>query len=272
MRNWLENYNEGILGLFMGYAISYYAYLSIVLSEIFCIWRFWPENAIAFTILLVANCVVIGIFGALKRVFVFTKGERIVAIVYWIALAIVFVIGCFVNFLQNLVLYFLPVIFVAVWVFLRDIQNMRFATSNSKILVTITWLFSNCLLWLVLLAFVSLTPFVILTYIANWIFESKLLTFLIPFTFAIVLPFITWFEENYVNENIFEIGYEIVYTKRIENLLKELNVTSEVFWYEEFEEAVSRLQEKGKTDEAWEEFGTELKRIQSILDEMEKEN
>lgn len=272
MGSWLDDYSDGIAGFFTGYAISYYAYLSIVLSEIFYIWRFLPENAMIFTILLIANCVVIGIFGALKRIFVFTKGERVVTRVYWIPLAIIFAIGCFVNFLQNLVLYFLPVIFTAIWVFLRDIQNMRFAESDSKILVIVTEFFSNCLMWPILLAFVSFTPLVILTYVTNLVFQSRLLTFFIPFAFAMVLPFITWFEENYVNENIFEIGYEIVYTKRVENLLKELNITSEVFWYEEFEQAVSRLQEKGETDEAWEEFGTELKRIQSVLDEMEEEN
>jgi len=272
MRNWLENYNEGILGLFMGYAISYYAYLSIVLSEIFYIWRFLPENAMVFTILLIANCIVIAVFGILKRLCVLTRRERVVAKVYWIALTIVFVAGCFVNFLQNIVLYFLPVIFAFVWVFLRDVQTMRFATSDSKVLVMITWVFSNCLLWPVLMAFVSLTPLAIFVYAINLVFESKLLAVLIPFAFAVILPFITWFEEDFVNENVFEIGYEIVFTKRVEALIKELNVSTEVLWSEEFADAVYKLDEvsEEELEKAWIEFVQEVKRIQSVLDEAKK--
>lgn len=272
MGKWLDNYSNGIMGLFTGYAISYYAYLSIVLAEIFYIWRFLPENAMAFTILLIANCIVIGVFGILKRMCVLTRKERIVAKIYWIALTIVFIVGCFVNFLQNLVLYFLPLIFATVWIFLRDIQTMRFATSDSKILTTITLIFCNCLMWPILMAFVSLAPLVILTYVLSLTLTTRILVILISSAFAIILPFISWFEEDFVNENIFEIGYEIVFTKRIEDLIKELNISTEVLWSEEFADAVYKLDEvsEEELEKAWIEFVQEVKRIQSVLDEAKK--
>lgn len=272
MKKWLDNYVDGIIGLFAGYGISYYAYLSIVLSEIFYIWRFLPENAMLFTILLSINCIVIGIFGLLKRIFVFTKWERVVARIYCINLVIIFTIGCFINFLQNFVLYFLPIKFTLVWVFLREIQTMRFATSDSKILTTLTLIFCNCLMWPLVTAFVSLTPLIILAYVVNIVFESRFLVFLIPFLVAMFLPFISWFEECFVNENIFEIGYEVIFTKRIEKITKELNITAEVFFTEEFADAVYKLEASDESEEAWREFEKEVKRIQIVLDNSKKCN
>lgn len=266
MKRLLDNYSDGIGSLFAGYGISYYAYLSIVLSEFFYIWRFLPENAMFFTILLSINCIVIAIFGFLKRIFVFTKWERVVARVYCINLVIIFTIGCFINFLQNLVLYFLPIVFTLVWVFLRDIQTMRFATSDSKILTTLTLIFCNCLMWPLLTAFVSLTPLIILACVVNIVFESRFLVFLIPFLVAAFMPFISWFEEDFVNENIFEIGYEIVFTKSIELLVKELNITTDVFFTDEFADAVHKLAESDESEKAWQEFEKEVKRIQIVLD------
>jgi hypothetical protein len=272
VKKWLDNYSDGIMSLLAGYGISFYAYLSIVLSEIFYIWRFLPENAMLFTILLSINCIVIGIFGFLKRIFVFTKWERVVARVYCINLAIIFIIGCFINFLQNLVLYFLPIVFTLVWIFLRDIQTMRFATSNSKILTTLTLIFCNCLMWPLVTAFVTLTPSVVLMYVVNVVFESKFWVFLISFAFVALLPFISWFEESFVNENIFEIGYEVVFTKRIEQIVKELSITIDVFFTDEFADAVYKLEASDESEEAWREFEKEVKRIQIVLDNSKKCN
>lgn len=272
MGKWLDNYTDGIMALFVGHAISYYAYLSIVLSEIFYLWRFFPENAMAFTILLGVNCIVIAVFGLLKRLCVFTRGERIVAKVYWVALGIIFVIGCFINIMQNMLLYLLPMAFAGKWIFLRDIQTMRFATSDSKILTTITRFFANCLMWPILTAFVSLTPIVILTYVLNMTLTSRIFVFLIPMLFAMLLPFITWFEEDFVNEDIFEIGYEIVFTKRVEGLLKAINVSVDVVWSDEFAEAVYKLEASEGTDDDFEEFAKELKRIQDVLTNSKKCN
>lgn len=274
MGKWYNNYVEGILGLFVGEGISYYTYLAIVLSEIFYIWRFLPQNAMAFTILLAANCIIIGFFGLLKRLCAFSVKERAVAKIYWIALVITFIAGCFVDLLQNLVLWFLPVIFTAIWVLLREIQMLKFATSNLGVLKVITKIFSLHLTWILLLIFVSVSPLIILMYVVSLVFEARFLIFLIPFVFAIILPFITWFEEFFVNQNIFQIGYKVIFSKKVEKLLKELNVSAEVFWCEEFIVAVCKLEEEIKFQpaDAWYEFAKEVKRIQDNLTESKKHN
>ncbi len=272
MRTWSDNYIEGILGLFAGGAISYHAYLTIVLSEILFVWKFVPEYARAFTILLFANCSIICIFGLLKRLFLCTRKEEITAKVYWIALGVIFVIGCFVNFLYNLVLFLLPLVVTTVCILLRNFQMMRFANSDSPILKSIGGIVGSLILAILCMIFTVFMPIFCFGYFLFLSIESRLLILFILFAYALVMPFIAWFEEEFINENVFEIGFEVIWSESLDSLLKATNVSVDVLLCDEFGEAIEKLEQATPEnfEEAHKAFCEELKRIQAKLDEESK--
>lgn len=272
MRTWSDNYIEGILGLFAGCAISYYAYLTMVLAEILFVWKFVPEYAMAFTILLVANCLIICTFGILKRLFMLEKKEYITANIYWIALGIMFVIGCFVNFLYNLALFLLPLVVATVCIMLRNFQMMRFVTSNSRVLQTVSGIFSNLVAAILCMIFTVFAPLIVFSYMLFLVLESQILIICILFAYILVIPFMAWFEEEFVNENIFEIGFEVLWCEELETMLKSMNVSIDVFFCDEFQEAFSKLDQASAEnfEEAHKEFCEDIKRIQAKLDKESK--
>jgi hypothetical protein len=86
------------------------------------------------------------------------------------------------------------------------------------------------------------------------------------------MPFIAWFEEEFVNENVFEIGFEVIWSESLDSLLKATNVSVDVLFSDEFGEAMAKLEQAAPEnfEEAHKAFCEELKRIQAKLDKESK--
>ena len=248
MKRLINAMSEGIMSLAFGESISFYAYLSIVLIEIFHLWCFTSQNALAFTFLLLGSVATICLFGILKRVFIGRRAELVVAVLYWVVLAAIFAGGCFVDWRQNIFLFLRPVLFAFVWVMLRNFQKMKYVGGRSLLLNICCLIFSNCLVMFCAMIFVAFAPFAIFFYWLCLMEMPKVCVIAIVCIYAAIIPLLAYFEERVLTNNIFAIGYELVWSKDFEYSMKSLNLSLDVFTSQEFIDAFEEYESTYKQD------------------------
>lgn len=272
MKRFINASSEGVMSLFFGDSISLYAYLSIVLIEIFHLWSFKSPNALAFTVLLLTSVAVICLFGVLKRVLIGRKAEFVIAVLYWVVLAAIFLGGCFVDWRQNIYLFLRPALFAFVWIMLRNFQKMKYVGCRSLLLNICCLIFSNCLVMFLAMIFVALAPFALFFYWLCLMELPKNCVIAVACIYAAIMPILAYFEERVLANNIFAIGYSVVWSKNFEYSMKSMNLSLDVFTSPEFIDAFEEYEATYKQDGEKAEIILieKLQKIQTKLEEEQK--
>jgi len=259
MRDFWDNWYEGLVYLFTDDLISFYAYITTVLAEIAFLWGFFPEIAIPFTFLLSLSIVNLIVCSGLKGMFEGNKLELIGARSYVIIFGILFIVGFFFNWLANIILFIIPLIVTFLWIQIRVFQCTAFCGKFPKVIMFFAKIFRNKIFWLISLIFVIGAPFALLvagiclTGLPGWI---KMLMVAI---YAIFIPFIPYAEDNLGASNVFEIAYDITWSKEYEEEMKK--------FYKKMEE-----DPEGTTQEVLNEVIRVKEETEKILEQAEMQN
>lgn len=199
--------------------ISWYSYFSIVLAEIAFLWGFLPDIAMPFTILLGASILNVIIMGFLKGAREGAKEEVVFTILYAIFFASIFIIGLFFNWIADIVLFAIALIFTAIWINIRDFfatiayrfsKKKIFKKVNRKIARIIAEIFVIGLPLVLFVCFVALSPLPVLVKI------------ILPLIYTLLIPVIVYMEDGFAACNIFELAYEITWSKEMEEWNKKI--------------------------------------------------
>ena len=101
MRDFFRSWICGVSYLFTDDLISFYAFFATILAEVAFLWAKGFENALAFSVLLILCIINVIICSYYKGEYEGSKLERIVARIYVIIFAILFLIGVFVKTSYN---------------------------------------------------------------------------------------------------------------------------------------------------------------------------
>ena len=143
MKSLVECWLTGIEYLITDDLISFYAFFTTILAEIAFIWASAFENAFAFSVILMLCILNVIVCSFYKGEYEGCKQERLVARIYVIIFAIMFLIGLFIKPLVAIILFAIPIAVTALWVGIRSFQDSVFCGKFPKIVLLISKIFQN---------------------------------------------------------------------------------------------------------------------------------
>ena len=182
---------------------SYYAFFTTILTEIACLWVFFPNIAFPFTILL-AICIFNVCFCASIAYKV-----PITCFIYCGTFIAVLIVGCLISFWASILLITLPFILTVFWIFLKSLQisiPIGFSDKNFRVRIY-NWFESKHIAYYLSQFFVTFGPFIIFTIFWAMTPISFLLKILIPIFYLLIMPFIAYMEDTLATLNIFELFF-----------------------------------------------------------------
>lgn len=218
MLDLIETWFDGICYLFEEELVSFYAYFTTILTEIVILWRFFPQDALPFTILLCACIVNVVVCAFFKGKYEGTKVELVFARVYLIVFGIILAVGFFFGWLKNIILFLVPVIVSFVWVLARLFQILM---EDAVIKEGCSKVFSSDIFRSVIQVIITLVPleaFALFVYLTSITSEIKIA---IIFGYVALIPFIVYMEDILAASNIFELAYYLTWSKEQEKQIEE---------------------------------------------------
>lgn len=219
MKDLFDSWCRGWNFLINDELISWYAYFTIVLAEIAFLWGFLPDIAMPFTILLGASILNIIVLGFLKGAREGAKEEIVFAILYAVFFVIIFIIGLFFNWIADIILFAIALIFTAMWINIRDFfaeigyrlsKKKFFKKVNRKMVMVIVEIFVIGLPLALFVCFTALSPLPI------WI------KIVLPLVYTLLIPVIVYMEDGFAACNIFELAYDITWSKEMDEWCKKI--------------------------------------------------
>ena len=221
--NWYDKWESGMYGLAIDDLTSFYTYFTLVFSEIIVLWVRYQDIALLFTILLGGGLVNALLTSFLKGRFEGTKLELVFTILFWIIFGGAFISGFFFNMVASLVLFTIPIAFSGMSIVIRIFQNSK-VKSEIKFINALSDLFGRPLFWL-------FTQFVVLV-IPYWVLVSSILMLPIDYfyikiaicvAYGMLMPYFAYIEDEWGAQNIFELGFTVVWSKDLDEAVEVLN-------------------------------------------------
>lgn len=206
MKNLIENWMNGLSYLIADDHISFYTFFTVVLTECAYLWAF-HESAIAIpiTVILLGYILNVIVFSQLKGNVEGTKLEKVFSILYVLVFVTLFVIGCIFNWAIIVITTAILLGVTALWIVIRNLQG------TSKIF----WILSQII--------IIGGPFVVFViFCAKISFLPIALKVAIPLLYIILSPLIAYFEDDSAACNIFELAYDITWSKEYEEDCKKM--------------------------------------------------
>ena len=202
------SYFHGLLGLLHDDLVSFFAFFTTILIEIAYIWTFEVDNALTFTILLLACIVNVIAAAAWKgKVYGSFEKEQNQSQAYVLVLFVLFLFGCLVNFFNTLLLMGIPFAVAFIWINLRIFQNtIPLGFSEDSLTMKISRLSRNKFVYALSCAVVLILPIVLFAISLAQTDLPTPLKFMIPIVYALLSPFIAYMEDSLAAYNIFELA------------------------------------------------------------------
>lgn len=221
--NWYDKWESGMYGLAIDDLTSFYTYFTLVFSEIIVLWVHYQAIALPFTILLSVSLVNILATSFLKGRFEGTKLELVFTILFWAILGGAFISGFFFNVAANLILFAIPIAYSAMSITIRIFQNSK-VKSEIKFITVLSNLFGNPLFWLITQLVVLVVPYwVLVSSILMLPIDSFYIKLAICVVYGMLMPYFAYIEDEWGAQNIFELGFTVVWSKDLDEAVEVLN-------------------------------------------------
>ena len=226
MKKFFENWKSVAINyLIEDDLISFYTFFTVIFAECAYLWAFQSKFiAVGLTIVLLGYIANVVVFAWFKGCHEGSKAELAIARLYIVGFAIIFIIGCFINFWLNLVLTAIAFGVTFLWINIRTFQDTQLMGYRG-IVGVISKLFNNGVFWLISQIIVIGLPFAVFSWMLVLIPGLPLaLKIIIPIVYFVIAPFIAFLEDEMVAENIFEIAYDIWYDEEYDRMMKQYNI------------------------------------------------
>lgn len=192
MKTLLQKWSMGVSYLFADDLISFYTFFTIIFAECAYLHARRPGDiANVFTVILLGYVVDVIVCAWAKGTAERKTGELMVAICYLMIAIAVFVLGCMVNITLSLILLSIPVTVTAACIAIRYYAGFVTHGEIEYILQATT----ACIPWIAFAITIAINPEIPMF--------GKIL---IPAAWAILAPFVAYFEDNSASQNIFELA------------------------------------------------------------------
>lgn len=201
MKKIFAAWNYGCSYLFSDELVSFYVFFTMIFAG--CSWLFAYQElsvAIPLTIVMLGYVANTMLFSWLKGNAEGTRREKIFSICYVTVFAILFTIGSVVNVIIHVIMMAIILLVTAVCIWIREYQ--------------LPVLFQSIALC---------TPIIALAIcFAEIPWLPTVFKIIIPVIYAICSPLIAYYEDNAAAQNIFELAYEITWSKEYEERMKNI--------------------------------------------------
>lgn len=211
MSDIFDNWLDGLSILITDDMISFYTFFTVIFAEISYLWAFMQvKNIIPITIILFGYVLNVVIAAALRGYcFLSATLEKICQIVYVLVFIILFVVGCFFNWIAMLITTVILFSITALWIGIREHQDSVYVGYEASLVNFINTLFRNKVFWLLSQIIVIGGPFIAFTiFCANIPNLPIFLKILFPLIHLILSPLIAYFEDDSATCTIFELAFE----------------------------------------------------------------
>lgn len=226
IENWFENWCEGLSYLIADDHISFYTFFTVILAECSYLWGFHEISvAIPITVILLGYMLNVMVFARLKGNAEGTKLEKVFSILYVSVFVILFIIGCFFNWAISIITTAILLGVTALWIVIRNHQDTFYYLPEGlpKIAYLINKLFGNKIFWILSQIVIIGGPFVVFViFCAKISFLPIALKVIIPLLYLIFSPLIAYFEDDSAASNIFELAYDVTWSKEYEERYKKI--------------------------------------------------
>lgn len=234
--------------------VSFYAYFTSILAEIFILWSFFPEIALPFSILLGICMANILVFSYLKGDWEGNRQELIFTIGYDLVALVVFGVGFFVtDWLTNVILFIIPIFVTLVCVVLRNFQVNVSAAMHSEFLQKIIDSFADGVLYVISQLIILMLPIQIFIGVVCLTTFSTGIKIAIILGYLLLIPFLSYIEDTFGGQNMFRLAYEVTWSMEHER---------------EMEDFRKRFMEK--PSKGFAEIDDEIKALNDSLEELKK--
>ena len=198
--------------------ISFYTFFTVVFAECAALWAFCSASiAIPFTVILIAYILNILILSDLKGKYEGCKKEVTISIFYVIITLALFITGFFFDWRINLICTAILFGVTALWIGIRLHQCTLYVNSRNVLVMLINSLFQNEIFWVFSQIIVIGAPFAaFVTFFAMIPAIPLALKIIVPIAYFILIPFIAVLEDETAACNVFEIAYDIMWSKELE--------------------------------------------------------
>jgi len=220
---WYENWENGMYGVLLYDLISFYSYFTIVFAEIVVLWLHYQKIALPFTIFLSLSLINILAISYFKGKYEGTKLELVFTVVFWVIFAGTFIPGFFFDVMANLILFAIPIGFTGLSVVIRFFQNTKFSYGPQFILA-ISKAFESVLVWIFTQFIVLFIPYYMLVKsVLSLPIDSFVIKIAICAVYGMIVPYFAYIEDEWGAQNIFELGFSVVWNPELEEAIEEFN-------------------------------------------------
>ena len=231
MKNLIENWNNGLHYLITDDLISFYTFFTIILAECSYLLSFHEfADAIPITIILLGYMLNVIVFARLKGNAEGTKLELVFSILYVTVFVTLFVIGCFFNLAISITTTAILFGVTALWIVIRNNQDTFYYLPDGlpKITYLINNLFGNKIFWILSQIVIIGGPFIVFVIFCTKIpFLPIVLKVIIPLLYLSLSPLIANYEDDSAALNVFELAYDITWSKEYEDYCKRIEKMKE---------------------------------------------
>lgn len=208
MKKWMN----GFVDLVYKDLIAFYSYFLLVLSELVCLWVFFPKNtATPFTWLIALYSLNIlvaaynnGRYDNEKKEMIFMLGHAAISV-------ILVIIGIVLNFRMSIKVFFLPLVVTALCVFIRMLQmSDTVFDEKSRTIMQIKKFFENKLVWVISQILIIGVPFGMFAWSIFQIKFHIVFKLLLIVAYIILIPAIVYLEDVVDIGSIFDIASETI--------------------------------------------------------------
>lgn len=204
MENLIGMWRGGFSSLFSDDSISFYTFFTVIFAECFYLRSFYLTFiATAFNIILLGYVINVIMFAWIKRCISSPNKDEIVASLYSTIFALLFIIGCIINFWTCIAMTAIPLINTFLCNKVRYIQDECWFRKR----FTFAYYLSQ-----VIIVGVPIIAFVICALITPTI--PIFLKVIIPIIYVFTIPFIVLIEDKIGRYNIFDIAFRIKYLEK----------------------------------------------------------
>lgn len=231
MKKLIENWNNGLNYLITDDLISFYTFFTIILAECSYLLSFHEfADAIPITIILLGYMLNVIVFARLKGNAEGTKLELVFSILYVTVFVTLFVIGCFFNLAISIITTAILFGVTALWIVIRNNQDTFYYLPDGlpKITYLINNLFGNKIFWILSQIVIIGGPFIVFVIFCTKIpFLPIVLKVIIPLLYLSLSPLIANYEDDSAALNVFELAYDITWSKEYEDYCKRIEKMKE---------------------------------------------
>lgn len=224
IENCRKNWIEGLRYLIVDKHISFYTFFTVILAECSYLWAFYEfAVAVPITVILLGYMLNVIVFARLKGNTEGTKLEKVFSILYVGVFVTLFVIGCFFNWALSIITTAIILGVTALWIVIRNYQTPFYYLPEDlpKIARLINEVFSNKIFWILSQIIIIGGPFIVLVIFFFKIpFIPIVIKVIIPLLYLIFSPLIAHFEDDSAACNIFELAYDVTWSKEYEEYCK----------------------------------------------------